>query len=347
MALDCNDEWDNFCLDSKDYLDSVVEVDKEEEDYIPKCSDIYISTKTMIGYLSEKIDITSVFWKLKVMDYSSPNEGIIKKQIKISFSNTDEIEEYKKKIEKENIVEETILTQINTNKRFKNIRKITIGISKKDILSNRCKKKSAFYNCFVIILRLKIDNIFKEAHIKVFNTGKIEIPGVQSDLFLECALNQLVEILQKDCGMDISYDIANCETVLINSNFNCGFFLDREKFYDILKIKYNIHCSFDPCSYPGIMSKFYYNTEDLKLKQNGVKKNNKDAYISVSFMIFRTGSILIVGKCSEKILIEIYEFLKEIILKEYKNIYQKKSLDYEKPASKVRKIKKKNIIVNL
>ena len=47
----------------------------------------------------------------------------------------------------------------------------------KDILSYRGKKRGAFYNCFVIILRIKIDNAFQEIHVKIFNTGKMEIPG--------------------------------------------------------------------------------------------------------------------------------------------------------------------------
>ena len=39
----------------------------------------------------------------------------------------------------------------------------------------------------------------------------------------------------------------------------------------------------------------------------------------VSFMIFRTGSVLIVGKCDENVLMLIYEFLKVILNNEYKN----------------------------
>ena len=37
-------------------------------------------------------------------------------------------------------------------------------------------------------------------------------------------------------------------------------------------------------------------------------------------MIFRTGSILIVGKCSETILNYVYNFIKDILLKEYSKI---------------------------
>ena len=45
-----------------------------------------------------------------------------------------------------------------------------------DVINQRKKKKSAFYNCFVIY-RIKINGRFKEIHVKIFNTGKLEIPG--------------------------------------------------------------------------------------------------------------------------------------------------------------------------
>ena len=38
-------------------------------------------------------------------------------------------------------------------------------------------------------------------------------------------------------------------------------------------------------------------------------------------MIFRTGSVLMVGKCSEEILTNIYKFIRYILETEYYNIY--------------------------
>ena len=111
-------------------------------------------------------------------------------------------------------------------------------------------------------------------------------------------MDTLVNTLNKFCNLNITYNKFNTETVLINSNFNCGFYLDREKLYDLLKYKYNIHSSFDPCSYPGIMSKFYYDLNNTTL-QTGIKPINSEKYVTISFMIFRTGSVLIVGKCTE------------------------------------------------
>ena len=68
----------------------------------------------------------------------------------------------------------------------------------------------------------------------------------------------------------------------------------------------------------------------------------------VSFMIFRTGSVLIVGKCDENVLIVIYEFLKIILNNEYNNICQNLPGDSEKIVSlkdKTKKIRRKTIII--
>ena len=56
--------------------------------------------------------------------------------------------------------------------------------------------------------------------------------------------------------------------------------------------------------------------DDMKLKTKmDLQKNDKNQ-VKISFMIFRTGSILIVGKCEENIIYYIYNFIKNIIEKE-------------------------------
>ena len=205
--------------------------------------------------------------------------------------------------------------------KFKDVRKISVGICRKDIINSRSKKKSAFYNCFVLIIRLNIDGIFKEMHVKIFNTGKLEIPGIQTDIYMEKTLDKILNILNNVCNMNTQIKQDTCETVLINSNFKCGYYINRGKLYDILKYKYKLHTSYDPCSYPGIMNKFWYNHDVSDDNQNGIEIPNSNSS-DVSFMIFRTGSILIVGKCNEHILNIIYNFLTHLFKEEYHNICQ-------------------------
>jgi hypothetical protein len=150
-------------------------------------------------------------------------------------------------------------------------------------------------------------------------------------------LTNLLRTLTENQELDIVR--GSDQTVLMNSNFHSGFYLNRESFYDILKGKYNIPCIYDPCSYPGIQCKLYYNpTDGILLSNTGELNNNNDLEsekkpdkkqkqkhnktnnTEITFMIFRTGSILIVGKCEEDVLRLIYERIKEIIVEEYLSI---------------------------
>ncbi len=332
--MNIEEEWENFCNNQ----DTVIK-DENKVNYTlhdteaPKCGDIYISTKTKIIYLTKEIELKESFWKIPITDYMLPTEGILKKQIKYNFINEEEISYVEEKLKKENITDITVLSKSKGLNKFKDVRKISIGLCKKDIISHRTKKKSAFYNCFVLILRININGIFKEGHVKIFNTGKIEIPGIQTDEFMHKILEALLYTLNTYCGLNIDINMKTCETVLINSNFNCGYFVNREKLFDKLKYKYKIHTSYDPCSYPGIMSKFWYNEGDEI--QLGIKSSKNSTQIS--FMIFRTGSVLIVGKCDEHILMTIYRFLINIFETEYKEIFQKSDITIENKTKTKRK----------
>jgi hypothetical protein len=331
------------------FNDSVLN-SKSHDINAPEASDIYISTKSKIAYLTNPIDL-KIFWDIPVIPYATPVNGVVKKQIKINSSSPEELEIITEKLQHELYYEENILTSINNPSgriKFKDIRKITIGISKKDIMTYRSKKKQAFYNCFVMIIRIKIENMFKEFHIKVFNTGKLEIPGVQNDEIFETVLTHIINIIQPLSSDTISYKKTS-DTVLINSNFNCGFYINREALYDILKYKYHIQAIYDPCSYPGIQCKFCYNGDVTDQSGRQITLENKDKYkniTEVSFMIFRTGSVLIVGMCSDEILLEIYEFLKTLLKTEFEAIFQNIiPNDIISNKNKKRKIRKKTIIM--
>ena len=414
-----DDEWESFLQNNGELVDNNIETtiricDKSSQilqssdvTNIPKCSPIYISTKTKICYLNiNQIDIKTIFWKIPIIDYATPQQGIIKKQIKYSSTCKDDVEYISKQLENVKYYEEQIIEHIENPEgriKYKDQRKISIGISKKDILSYRSKKKRAFFNCFVLIMRILYNDEYKEIHIKVFNTGKLEIPGIQNDILLDIVLNLLVKILtpyiketevekekynnkpsaddnnkpsaddnnkpsaddnnkpsaddnNKPSADDnnkpsvdkeeLNYLPDKSQTVLINSNFNCGYFIDRDKLYDLLKYKYRINSNFDACSYPGIQCKFYYDDTIQSSFQNGQQPNHKE-FQEISFMIFRTGSVLVVGKCEEDVLNHIYQFIKNILELEYNHINNSSDQNIT-PVNKDRKkkIRKKTILID-
>lgn len=416
--MDINSAWESFCDDefdfeevySKKHLTNLkqrvegsdsntsasstrtINTSKAKESSIDnspyKCSELYISTKTKITYLNKSIDIKKVFWEIPIIPYYLPQVGIIKKEIKFNSSSQEEVDEILEKVKTYDYVENHIISQVNNPEgriKFKDIRKVSIGLCKKDICSYRCKRKSAFYNCFVLRMRIYHDDSYKEMHVKVFNTGKLEIPGIQNDEVLEKVLELLVKTLRPIVDDATANDVntksdnatANSEqlecsketkeTVLINSDFKCGYYVNRDNLYHVLKYKYKINCNYDPCKYPGIQCVFYYDSRTEK--QNGMmpsdyvcnKKLKKtqqvienEHFTLVSFMIFRTGSVLIVGKCSEDVLYSIYGFLKQMFETEYENILGNcdddndiyKEITSSVPIQAIKKNKKKIVIVN-
>ena len=97
----CDDEWLQFCSNNYQYEEAetkVVEsniepnksknvefIDLQNDDTsIPKSTELYISTKTKIGYCEIELDIANIFWKIDVIPYQQISKGIIKKQMKIT-----------------------------------------------------------------------------------------------------------------------------------------------------------------------------------------------------------------------------------------------------------------------
>jgi hypothetical protein len=147
------------------------------------------------------------------------------------------------------------------------------------------------------------------------------------------------------------------QTILINSNFDCNFHINREQLKNILKYDKKIEVHFDACVYPGIQCKYYYNSdkndgicycdnkEKEEINDTLVKRKSRCNCVVVSFMIFRTGNILIVGHCTTEILLKVYEYIKDILETNYlrikddnKNIIKKKNMN--------KKIRKKFILIS-
>lgn len=368
---DIDDEWNNYLTkqllpndnSSINTCDNDILQNEMSSKSIPVCDDLYISTKTKVLFLNQEIDIDNVFWEIPIVEYWQPNEGVIKKQMKIVSKNEEDFNSYRKKLENVYYYNEHVIKQINNPAarriKFKDERKITIGISKKDIMNCRGKIKNAFYNCFAMILRFRYEDNFREIHVKIFNTGKLEIPGILNAKLLDIVKEMILNTLIPHINTPLHFlENSTEDNVLINSNFNCGFFINREKLYTILRSeKYGIETAYDPCSYPGVKCKFYFNHElgfdyelqngkiilnDRSMKMSELDENKK--YTEVSFMIFRTGSCLIVGNCSEKILLFIFEFIKKILQNEYYNIHTANEEIAVK--SKKTKLRKKKINIS-
>lgn len=380
MANTTDMEWENFLksmgkmsLYNGPFMEPVKEPSKVEEpihviqekekekeistegEKDPVCEDLYISTKTKVLYLNQEMDIHRIFWLIPIVEYWQQKEGVIKKQMKIVSKTREEFAEYQAKLEGIPYYRDYVIKQIDNPAarriKFKDERKLTVGVSKKDIMNCRSKQKNAFYNCFAMILRFHCAGEYKEIHVKVFNTGKLEIPGILNNALLVTVQRMVLEILSPHVETPLFYvsEDRGDENVLINSNFNCGFYINREKTHAILRSeKWGIESAYDPCSYPGVKCKFYFNhdwgydaekqrgqvtTADRQMKMSEL--GDSKTYTEISFMIFRTGSCLIVGNCSERILLFVFEFIKGFLTEEYEAI----RVANEGPVAKSKKTK--------
>jgi len=331
LKMNVNDLWSQFLEGEDDMVDMITtqQDNQNKQVDVEHKESLSISTKTMISYLNQPVDIRKVFWELPMIQYHETRIGIIKKQIKWTCETEEEIKKLQQHIDEyssEIPISVDVLKQSDTG-RFKDIRKINIGLCKKDLLSYRSKKKSAFYNCIVAIMRIKdTETTFKEIHVKLFNTGKMEIPGIQNNEILFKTLDTLTYLLNHTSMRHVQYsnNEHDVQTVLINSNFHCGYTVNRQALYERLKFEYGFNALYDPCKYPGVQCKFYYNQG--KEVQDGIcdcetpcskKGRPRNAptgpCLELSFMIFRTGSILIVGHCHEGILRDIYKTISTIM----------------------------------
>lgn len=359
------EEWQSF-LDGGENDTKIAPQIKEEIPICPNASDLRISTKVKILFLdTKKINIYKCFWGIPTLHFWEQREGIIKKQIKYTCNTNKEYLDLMDRAKKDNRIKITNIKHferemVNTSddpggSTFKDISKITVGISNKELINSRIKKKGAFYNCLMLVIRIcGDDGIFKEINMKIFNTGKISFPGMLTKVQMETSMKIILDILSQIEERPINFVEDSIETVLINSNFNCGYFINRDKLYNILKFEYKLHSSYDQCSYPGIQCKYFYNESNTEndgrcICRNGCNRKGDGSKEGncreISFMIFRTGSVLIVGKSDEDLLYKIYNFIKTILETRYKEIYMALNLT-DKTKKNLKQPKMKYFYIN-
>jgi hypothetical protein len=294
----------------------------------PEPTPIYISTRTKLVFLNQPV-LLDRFWDLPVISYNAHVPGIVKKIKLFKSTSQEQLDALQDRVRSTPFVDEQLLSRAKPTAAnptaFLDVRKISVGMSHKDLFLRRPKKTKAFANCFVIMLRVLLSPAtFGEFHAKVFNTGKIEIPGVLNQDMFERIRDGVCVALQPACEGPVSFLTEEDDIVLINSNFHCRFFVLRHALHTLLRTKYRLDTTLDPCAYPGIITRFYYRLHPPShpFEQTGVQEVGvpRAAYLKITFMVFRTGSVLIVGKCTESMLNEVYEFINRVFRTEFATI---------------------------
>ena len=294
---------DNNILDDLTSFDS-----KDEQDKCPKPSELRISTMTATCKTLLNVNLNVIYKYATIQDYGDNNEGIIK----IEFGD-----------------------------------EVIRGTSKKDIENKKSKKKKVFYNQATIIFKIISENTKKEVNMKVFTNGNIQMTGLKNIEDGKKAINLFYRetkelkgiITNKENGSlntvkgienPDDFEIKDFQIVLINSDYSTHFKIKRDVLHSLLVKQYGIFSSYEPCIYPGVNSKYYWNNDykNKKIYKEGICHCTKSCSgkgkgcgngncKKITVSIFQSGNIIITGARSVEQINDAYEFINKVLKKNY------------------------------
>ena len=190
------------------------------------------------------------------------------------------------------------------------------GFSKKHLRKKRKnKKKRIFYN--QVTLHVHFEG--KIMNVKLFNNGKIQITGLKKTDQGPLLIQKLLDYFQDISIIENEIKILNHKLVLINSDFNIGYEINRNKLHNEI-IKEGLYSSYEPCIYPGVNIKYFMNTNNsngiccCENVCNGKGRANGDGNCKkVTIAVFKSGSIIITGGQNIEQLETAYHFIKNFI----------------------------------
>jgi hypothetical protein len=233
-----------------------------------------------------------------------------------------------------------------------------LGINPKQISLKKMNKKKVFYNQITIVVQPSIGFL---NNVKIFNNGSISMTGLKNltqgrksaEIILEYfrgikgAMNvdndDSAEGLMMFLEPDGTYraledpevaDIKKYNIVLINSDYYIGFEIHRSDLHELFIEKYKIFSSYEPCIYPGVNSKFYYNSSHndpdypgkciCSKACNGKGKGDGNGNCKkITVAAFQSGSVIITGAQSIEQIHTAYNFVNKVFDDNFEKIKKK------------------------
>ncbi len=192
----------------------------------------------------------------------------------------------------------------------------TKGFSKKQLKKRRKEKqKRIFYNQSTI----HVFHDGKLMNVKLFNNGKIQITGLKKETQSDNLVNDLIQYFQDLDIMEDETQIVDSKIVLINSDFDMGFQIERELLQREIG-ELGLYSTYEPCIYPGVNIKYYMN----KNNTNGIcccdsicdgkgRANGDGDCKKVTIAVFMSGKAIITGAQNKKQLYTCYHFITNMI----------------------------------
>lgn len=196
------------------------------------------------------------------------------------------------------------------------------GTSKKHKRKSRTPKKpKSFFNQVTLHVQCE-----KTVNVKLFNNGKIQMTGLKYESHGDKVVSLLIPYL---CTLNsnASQPLLNhteithtpFETVMINSDFSLGYKVKRDIVHREI-VDYGMYSSYEPCIYPGVNIKYYYNRDSDKgicmcsSMCTGKGLGNGDGHCKrITILIFMSGEIIITGARSRDQLNLTHKFISNFL----------------------------------
>ena len=199
---------------------------------------------------------------------------------------------------------------------------INKGENNKKLSDKKRAVKKYFYNQLTIHVHNNLKNN-KRVNVKIFNNGRIQMTGINSDIIgqttMDIVLKEFLKLSNKEeiFSEDEVKQVNDLETVLINSDFDVYHEIDRENLHRTI-VENGYLSSYEPCNYPGVNIKYYFNPLkrnfgicDCDKHCNG--KGLNDTCKKITIAVFKSGKIIITGGRGKYHIQTAYEFITEFI----------------------------------
>jgi TATA-box binding protein (TBP) (component of TFIID and TFIIIB) len=203
------------------------------------------------------------------------------------------------------------------------------GHNNKKISKKKSLNKKYFYNQVTLHI-FNEHKANKRVNVKIFNNGRIQMTGINSELVglstMEILLKEfnllenkkeIFDLEESEESEESIKQSGDLETVLINSDFDIHAEVNREALHRNI-VGNGYLSSYEPCNYPGVNIKYYYNPLrknygicDCEKPCNGKGLDNTCKKITCA--VFKSGKIIITGARSKTHLQTAYEFISEFI----------------------------------
>lgn len=191
--------------------------------------------------------------------------------------------------------------------------------------------KSLFANQVTLLLDVEGTSV----NAKVFCNGRVQLTGVKRIEHGALAVERLADLARPFARSPDQVRASGYRVCLINSDLDLGYRVRRDLFHRTLRESFpRLSCAYDPCTYPGVRIKFYWNAcngeaqdgvcrcgDDRRRQQNhscadGRGRGDGDGpgrCRKVTLSVFQSGKVIIVGAHTEQQLAAAYRFLVDSI----------------------------------